>query len=186
MKKTGVLILFLFLIAGCSDTPKEIERGLALRSALLQGNGCSFDAIITADYGDAMQRFAVSCQAAQNGEFTFTVTEPESISGITGVITDSEGSLIFDDEALQFDKMAEGRVTPVSAPWVFLKALQSGYLKAAGMEEEMLRLTIFDGYEEDALQLDIWLDRDDRPVRAEILHEGRRILALDVENFVVL
>ena len=67
-----------------------------------------------------------------------------------------------------------------------MKTLRSGYLRAAGMEEDMLRLTIDDSYEDNALQLDIWLDEGHLPKRAEVLCEGRMILSLDVRNFEIL
>ena len=186
MKLTGVLFLILFLLTGCDDTPKEIERGMAFRSLLLRGNGYSFDAKITADYVDSIEYFAVSCTGNSEGALSFTVTEPETIAGITGDVSEEAGILTFDTIAVQLDKMAENRVTPVSAPWIFLKTLRSGYIRSGCMEGELLRLTLDDSFEEDALQLDIWMDERDVPIRGEILWNGRRILTLDIENFTVL
>lgn len=185
MKKVGALFLVLFLLTGCSNTPKEIERGMALRSRILQGNSCSFDSEVIADYGDKVHTFSMSCQADAQGNLTFAVTAPETIAGITGRIANAEGVLTFDSTALQFDLMAEDQVTPVSAPWILLKTLRSGYLTSACMEDGLLRLTIDDSYEQNALQLDIWLDQEDIPVRAEILYDGRRILSLNVGNFTI-
>ena len=34
--------------------------------------------------------------------------------------------------------------------------------------------------------LDIWLDETSSPVRAEVLHDGMRILTLKIENFQIL
>ena len=82
--------------------------------------------------------------------------------------------------------MADDQISPISAPWILLKTLRSGYLRAAGMEEGYLRLTIDDTYEEDALQLDIWLGEGDLPVRCEMLYGDRRILSLNVSNFQIL
>lgn len=151
----------------------------------MQSQQCSFDAEITADYGDKLHQFAVSCQGDNNGDLIFLVNQPETISGITGKLTDSGGKLTFDETALQFDTMADDQITPVSAPWIFLKTLRSGNLTSAGMEGDLLRLSIDDSYEEDALHLDIWLDEEDMPKRAEILYAGRRILSLDVKNFQI-
>lgn len=183
MKKFGVLVILLLLLTGCSNASKEIERGMALRSKLLQASSCTFDAEITADYGDKVYTFAMSCQGDPKGNLTFAVTAPETIAGITGKISSEGGRLTFDDTALQFDLMADEQVTPVSGPWIFLKTLRSGYLTSACTEEEQLRLSIDDSYEDDALHLDIWLDAGDIPTRAEILYDGRRILTLTVKNF---
>ena len=54
------------------------------------------------------------------------------------------------------------------------------------MEGELLRLTIDDSYEEDSLQLDIWLDAKDQPQRTEICYDGRTILTLSVREFQIL
>lgn len=185
MKRVVMLVLLLIFLTGCSGSSKEIERGMALRSRLLQASSCSFDAEITADYGDKLHSFSMSCQGNEQGDVSFTVTVPQSISGITGIIGGEGGKLTFDDTALHFDLMADDQVTPVSAPWIFLKTLRSGYLTSAGMEDEQLRLSIDDSYEDDALHLDIWLDPEDIPVRAEIVYDGRRILSLTVKNFVI-
>ena len=74
----------------------------------------------------------------------------------------------------------------MSSPWIFYTTLRSGYLTSAGMEENLLRLTIDDSYEEDALTVDIWLDEQDTPIRSEILYDGRRILTLKIENFTIV
>ena len=71
------------------------------------------------------------------------------------------------------------------APWIFLKTLRSGYLTSACREENRLHITVDDSYAEDALTLDIWLEDGKVPLRADILYAGKRILSLDVENFVL-
>lgn len=186
MKKSGVFLLVLvLLLTGCSGKKDEIERGMELRGKLLRANSCSFDAAITADYGTEVYKFAMKCETDEQGDFHFAVTEPETISGVTGRIDREGGKLTFADAALQFDLMADGQVTPVSAPWILLKTLRSGYLTAAGMEGDLLRLTIDDSYEDDALQLDIWLDEENQPIRGEILYDGRRIVTITVTNFCI-
>ena len=185
MKRALALVLLLLMLAGCSTEPKEIQRGMALRSKLLSAQSCSFDAKITADYGDKLHTFSMACQGDNQGNLTFTVTEPESIAGITGTVSDEGGKLTFDDAALHFELLADDQVTPVSAPWILLKTLRSGYLTSACEEDGMLRLTIDDSYEDDALHLDIWLNEEDVPLRGEILYDDRRILSLDVANFTI-
>ena len=174
----------LCFMTGCADASGEIRRAMALRDRLLS-NGCSFDGEITADYGDKIHQFSVSCQADSQGNLEFSVLEPASIAGITGKVKDSGGTLTFDDKALCFSLLADGQITPVCAPWIFLKTLRGGYLTSAGVEGEGLRLSLDDSFEEDALHVDIWLDEEDIPIRGEMLYGGRRILSLDVKNFVM-
>ena len=184
MKKLSALLVLILLLGGCSGRQEELERAMTLRAKLLASE-CSFDAKITADYGDKLYAFAMTCQGDSRGNLTFTVTEPESIAGITGIISQDGGRLTFDDMALAFPLMADDQLTPVSAPWIFLKTLRGGYLTSANMEEELLHLTIDDSYEEDALQLDIWLDGQNLPVQSDILYDGRRILTVQVSNFTL-
>lgn len=185
MKKTAALILSLLLLSGCANADRQIDRAMELRSRLLNGQGCGFTAGITADYGDELYTFTLECQGDEQGNVTFTVVEPETIAGITGSITQEGGKLTFDDTALEFPLLADDQVTPVSAPWLLLKTLRGGYLTSAGEDGELLRLTINDSYEEDALQLDIWLDGENIPVRADILYDGRRILSLTIGDFQI-
>jgi len=183
MKKRAISLVLLLFLSGCSAS-RQIERGMALRAALLRSGG-SFDTKITADYGDMVYTFSEECTFTDTGNVSFTVAAPETIAGITGHITEKGGNLTFDDTALQFPLLADDQLSPVSAPWILIKTLRSGYLTAAGEENGLLKLTIDDSYDEDALHLDIWLDETDRPVRAEIRYDDRRILSMAVENFVI-
>lgn len=184
MKIRVISLCMLLFLSGCSANG-HIERGMALRSALLR-SASRFEAEITADYGDKLCHFTMDCSFADNGDMSFTVTAPESIAGITGMIAEKGGKLTFDDSVLAFPLMADDQISPVSAPWVLMKALRSGYLTSAGEEEGMLRLTIDDSYDEDALQMDIWLDKKDLPTRAEMVYDGRRFLSLTIKNMQIL
>lgn len=180
---TAVLAVLL-LLSGCGFDNPGLDRAMKLRASLLS-SGCSFDTEITADYGDKIYTFSLRCQGDSSGYLTFEVTAPESIAGITGRISNEGGYLTFDDAALAFELLADGQVSPVSAPWILLRTLRGGYVTACSEEGEGLRLSVDDSYEEDALHLDIWLDAGDLPTRAEILWDGRRIITIAVENFQI-
>ncbi len=186
MKRMAAVLLCCVLLCGCGGETGEMDRGMKLRSKLLQAQEVSFDMDISADYGDTVQLFSMACKADGEGDLSFTVTAPETISGITGKIAGGEGQLLFDETALHFGLLTDDQLSPVSAPWILVKTLRSGYLKAAGMEEDLLRLTIADSYADDALQLDIWLDGQDLPTRAEVLCDGRGILSLCVKNMTIV
>ena len=185
MKKAAAAMALLILLSGCTPQP-ELDQAMVFRDRLLSGSGCSFSAGITADYGDEVHNFSVYCEGDSQGNLGFRVTKPETIADITGRIEGGEGKLTFRDTALAFPLLAEDQLSPVSSPWIFYQTLRSGYLTSAGMEGDLLRLTIDDSYEEDALTLDIWLNEQDIPIRAEILYDGRRILTLEIENFQIM
>lgn len=186
MKRIIVLFVIVFLFAGCNNESSEMHRAAALRDSLAQCKQFQFTAKITADYEDRVHHFSLDCQGNSEGEVSFTVIEPDSISDISGTLSASGGKLTFDDKLLAFPMLADGELSPVSAPWLLIKALLSGYLSSCGADGQYLRLTIDDSYEEDALQLDIWLGSNELPVHAEILWQGRKILTMDVENFTIL
>ena len=186
MKKAAILLMVALIFTGCSREPGEMEEALAFRSGLLQANGCAFQTEITADYGDVLYEFSMECRADAMGKVTFSVTGPETIAGITGTLSETRGELTFDDTALQFDLMAEGTLSPVSAPWLLVKTLRSGCITSVCREENLLRMSIDDSYEDDALRLDIWVDEENRVTRAEVLQEGMRILTLRVTSFQLL
>jgi len=186
MKKLGLCFLLLISLSGCSGETGEMERAMALRSKLLKTQQWSFAADITADYGERMYCFSIESQADGEDTVFFQITAPETIAGITGKIDDDGGKLIFDDTAVHFDLLTDEQLSPVSGPWILVKTLKSGYITAACQEEEGLRVTADDSYEEKPLTLDIWLDEKDLPSRAEILYNGRRILTLAVKNVEIV
>ena len=182
MKRCLCLFVLIVFLCGCSKSEDCLNRGMELRSKLLQ-SGCSFEAKITADYGDLIHTFTLQCTADPSGSISFTVSQPETICGITGTLSAHGGALTFADTALAFPVLADGELSPVSSPWIFINTLRSGYIRSAGDEGGDVRLTIDDSYEEDALQLDIWLDGQDLPKHVRILWQGRSILSMDVCNF---
>ena len=186
MKKLVSLLVLLMMLVGCGGENLELDRAMAFRAKLLASSGCEFDAVITADYGDKLHGFTVSCTSDEKGDVIFTVKAPETIAGITGKLSGEGGKLTFDDTALAFELLADGQVTPVSAPWLLIKTLRGGYVKACGVDGQQLRLSIDDSYEEDALHLDIWFGEGDVPVRCEIVYDDRRILSLQVSNFTFM
>lgn len=182
MKRFLCILCFLALLTGCAATNEAMDRAMAFRTKLL-ASAVTFDASITADFGDKTYTFSTNCSLDAQGELTFKVTEPESIAGISGKVSAKGGKLTFDDHALAFEMLADGQVTPVTGPWILMNTLRSGYLTSCGAEGDRLRLAIDDSYQDDALHLDIWLDEKDLPQRGEILWQGRRVLSIAVSNF---
>jgi len=186
MKRIFCLIVCFVILAGCRKTNEELDKALLFRQRLIAGDGCKFICGITADYGDVIYQFSMDCQSNKQGDLSFSVTEPESIAGIAGAITDIGGHLTFDGTALAFAPIADGQLTPVTAPWIFLKTLRSGYIASCARVDGGIYLQINDSYLENALHLDIWLNDDGQPIQGEILWEGRRVLSVTVKDFTIL
>ena len=181
----GICLIFLVL-SGCSESNNAMEQALQFRSKLLAATACSFDAKITADYGDIIYTFLLRCQTNNDGDLVFTVIEPETICGITGTISQVGGKITFDDKALFFEEISQGQITPVGAPWVMMNALKSGYIKGAGDTAKGILLQVDDCYSENAMHLNINLDSNHLPYFAEIFYDSRRILSVEIENFIIV
>lgn len=186
MKLTVCAVLAIFLLTGCNSPQQEVTQALELRRSVLEAQGCSFDATITAEYDDVFYTFQMSCRFDQTGMLSFTVTDPETIAGISGTISRECSALSFDDKILAFPLLANGELTPVSAPWIFLSALKGGYLRGYSESEAGFSLYIDDSFEEDPLHLEIELDEETMPVSAQIIWQDRRILSLQIKNFTIL
>lgn len=186
MKRLLAVACMMFVLSGCMNGDRELDRAMSLREQLSKSAGYSFTAHICADYGDKVYTFAMECSGDAKENMSFCVTEPASISGVTGRFTQSGAELTFDGHALAFKMLADGQITPVSAPWFMMKALYGGYIKACGENGEGLFLEIDDSYAEDAVHTQIWTDMQNIPIRAEIIWQGRRILTMEVKDFTIL
>ena len=182
MKRLLVLVLLMALLCGCTEHRQDMDRAMALRGKL-QKSAVAFQVDITADYGNERYSFTQDCQSDPQGNLEFSVVQPENISGITGLVASNTGKLTFDDQILAFDILADGLISPVSAPWVMMETLRGGYLTSCTREGENLRVAIDDSYAENALHLEVWLDSGDQPVQCEIYWQGRRLLSMSVKNF---
>lgn len=183
MKKIWPILLIIVLLCGCYGNNDGFDRAMALRTSLLNGQGCQFEAEITADFGDKTYSFMMDCMLDAQGNMEFTVESPDYIAGISGAVRQSGGKLVFDDVALTFPLQSEDLLSPVSGPWLMVKAIRSGYVHSCSTEQGLFRMTVDDSYNEDALTLDIWIDGNNGPVRADIYEENRRIMTITVTEF---
>lgn len=154
-----------------------------VRQKLYESNGCNFEATVTADYADKTYEFSMDCSTESSGAVSFTVIAPETIAGVAGVISDDGGKLTFDDKVLLFEPLTDGRLSPAIAPWIMIRTLSGGYIKAASHGEIGTVITFDDIYMSENLQVEITFDSMQRPIYCEILWEGRRILSTRISNF---
>ena len=180
MKKLALGMIFCLLLCGCTIRYPDLDRAAALRSRFL-GESCSFDATVTADYGEALWTFSLDCRAGK--DLSFTVTAPEEIAGIRGRTGTDGASLLYDGQALGFPLLADGLLSPAGAPWVLVQALRRGCFRTCQEDGTGMELCIDDRYEDKALTCIVRFSGEDIPTGAEILWEGRRILTLTLENF---
>ena len=186
MKRLLSVMLVVFVLSGCRSSSDEIDRVVALRTALQNKGGCSFNANITVDYGDSFTAFALSCKCDDQQNMDVTVLGPDTISGITYRISGGKGKLTFDDTAVGFEMIADDQITPVCAPWLIMKALKSGYISATSNETDGLLVRLDDSFFGTAFSVDIWLGDNDLPKYAEVIWQGKRIVSMHISDFEIL
>jgi hypothetical protein len=186
LKRFLCLALVLISLTGCKQNENGLEIALRLRDSLLSSKSCSFVGKVTAEFSERAYCFKMNCQYSSDQELEFSVLEPNTISGITGSVSQEGGKITFDEKALLFETMADGRISPVSAPWLMMKSITSGYIKGAGDCPEGYLVQIDDSYREKVLKLLITLDHSGMPLFCEIFWEGVRIVSIEIENLIIL
>lgn len=183
MKRVVILcsLLALFL-SGCNQKEGGVGQALKLRNRIISAQSCTFSCCITADYSDNVYFFSMNCEFNENGDMVFSVTGPESIAGICGEMNSVQGHLTFDEHALAFPQIADGYISPVTAPWLFMNALRGGYITACTDNEKDLYIVIDDVYEAETLNLQIWTDADFSKAECEFFWKGKRILSVELGN----
>ena len=177
-----ILPLFLVFLLGCSGPDPAMETALDLRSRCLASPNVRFRAEIRADYITGFEEFTLDCETSPDGAVSFRVASPEEIADICGTVRQDEGTVEFDGAVLAYPLMAQGRLSPLSGPWVVMKAIRSGCIIAAGQEGELTRVTIDDSYADNALTVDVWLE-DGQVIQAEVAWEGLRCLVMTFDDF---
>lgn len=159
-----------------------MQKALDFRTRLLESGGCQFSCMVRADYGERVYDFALDCSYdGEDGKLT--VTAPENIAGITAVVDGDDASLEFEGLSLRYGELANGHLAPLTIPWLLGSTWAEDYISLVGTEEEKTRITYLKGYHEEEITIDTWL-RDTIPVCAEISYDGRRVLTINIENFV--
>ncbi len=183
MKRVACAVLILLCLCGCKNDTGQMDGFISFRDALNKAEKCEFTCKIVADYIAYTYSFGVKCTTFQDGKMEFTILEPDTIASITGSISEEKAGLIFDDQIIAFEPLSQGQLSPAIAPWLFMKALKSGYLSSAGQDGK--RVTVSDTYRQEAFQVNIWFNETYTPSGCEIFWDGTRILSLQIEEFII-
>ena len=183
MSRTRIVavLLSLLLLVGCGKKVPS-QKALDFRTSLLASESCSFTAKVRADYGEKLYDFTLRAEYASD-ETRLTVQAPEEIAGISAVVSKDGTKLEFDDIELDFGKLANGYVSPVTVPWLLGQCWAGEYISCAGADGDLYRVTYLRGYDEEELTVDTWFDADGVPVYAEVSYGGQRCITVQVEDF---
>ena len=160
-----------------------MQQALDFRAALLQSGGCQFQAAVTADYGEQIFEFTLDCAYTPENGAKMTVVTPESIAGITAVVTPGGASIEYDGASFALGKLAGGHLAPMALPELLGRCWCSEYILAAGTSQDGWRLTCVSGYDSDELRVDTWLDDAGQPEYCEISYDGQMLLRAELTAF---
>jgi len=181
LKKLLFVLPLVLMLAACGSD--NTVRARSLREKLLTEKGCAFSVAVTADYTTEQYDFSMDCTWSREAGVVFTVTSPETVSGITGTLAENGGELTFDDKVLAFQYMADGQISPVQVPYVIMHTLTGGYFKTCTVGSGKYCLDADCTYRENSIAMSLWLSEDSIPQNGELFWEGNRIVSFTVEGF---
>lgn len=181
MKRWIVCLLALaaaLLLAGCGGS-RESARREEFAEALSARQDLRFTARIRAEYPDRTVSYRLAY--AEDGEgCAVRVLEPEEIAGV-GVRLGPDGAqLRFEEISLDTGPLDRWGLSPVSALPALTLALREGHLESAWTEGG---LTVWELIADDNLTVQVWLDGDLVPQRAEFISDGRVGIFCDLEDW---
>ena len=183
MKRIISCVLIILFLFGCSKNSTSITGALNLRQDILKGEGCSFTAKVTVDYSDCSYSFTVDCHAQNNGSLEFSIASPDSISGIIGSISEDGGKLLFNDQALLFEPLVNGQLSPAIAPWIMVEGIKSGYIQSGAKIKGGYEYCFNDSFQSESIQMVLTVNALGDPVFCEIFWHNSRILSIEISNY---
>ncbi len=159
-----------------------LSPAIKFRTDLVQAGGCSFTALITADFGDTVQEFTLECMTDDSDRLHLTVIAPETLAGISATVSEAGGKITYDGMAMDFGLLANGNVIPAAAPAIVNACWTGAYIACGGDEDGLYRVTYEKDYDEKKLIVDTWFEKN-LPICAEICYNDERIIKITISDF---
>ena len=171
------------MLCACNgqETIGPAQQALAFRQDVMQ-NTCSFEAEISADFGDTVCQFALSCVHTPGNGTQMSITAPGTLAGLSANASGEGVRLVFDGAEAAFGTLEGLGLSPMTAPELLAEAWETGYIQYTGLEDGVLHVTYLCGYDEEEYRADTWF-QDGAPVRAELSCDGRMAVQIDVTDF---
>lgn len=179
MKKLCLCVLCLALLLGGCGGGRAGEGRQQFAEALSARRDLRFTAALRAEYPDRTVRFRLA-YAEDAGGCSIRVLEPEEIAGVSLHLGADGAQLRFEEISLDTGPLDRYGLSPVSALPALTRALREGHLESAWSEGD---LTVWELVADDALTVQVWLDGDLVPQRAELISEGRVGVFLEIEDW---
>ena len=182
MKRLFSAVLLALFLVGCGSRSEYCDDAMLLRDKLNIASNCKFIATVTLDYGDSLYTFVSRCEADAENNMRVTILEPAAIVGICGEISAESGRLVFDEQILAFEMIADGQITPICTPWLLIQALRSGYISSCGAGT----VHIDDSFKGCEFSIEVYLNEDGIPNEAEFVWNGKRVVSMTLNDFAIV
>ena len=179
-------MLLLALLCGCG---RPAAGGEDVRTHFETLNGFEADVKILSDLGESTLEYTVHYQYNKEDVDSFSITAPESLSGIGGTIAGEEsGAFSLQYDGLSLDDAMPQRtgLTPADGLFCLLCDLRTAEPQQQWTETVSGEKMVVLRYAQETGQIEkqVWLTRDGlRPVCAELYADGERVLTLTLSGY---
>ena len=175
---TAIFAAAALLLSGCGKNAAA-DRFAPFSEALCGRADLSFTADVRAEYSDRSALFML--EYADEGEgCRVMVLAPEGIRGVTAHLNGAEAALGYDSILLDAGSLDRYGLSPTTALPRLVEALRQGHLETAWAEDG---LTVWELRPDDTLSIQVWLDENLTPKRAELISEGRVAVYCEITNW---
>ena len=182
MKRAILLALTMTLLcAGCGSgrqTPQDFTRW---QRQMAEASEIRFSAGITGEWDEGTMSFSADVVRTEEGT-AVTVTDPETIAGITFRSSPGGDTLEFDSVILELAPQAPAALSPCAAGPILGEALTGGNLIWSGREGQWRTVSLAAPGGE---TVTVWYTEEFVPVRAEIARGEATELVMTLENWEV-
>lgn len=169
MKRLSLCLLCLaLLLTGCGSR-RAAEQQAQFAEALSARRDLCFTADLRAEYADKTVAFRLRYEEDADG-CTLRVLEPEEIAGVSLRLGPDGAQLSLDDISLDTGPLDRYGLSPVTALPALTQALRAGHLESSREEGDE---TVWELAADDNLTVQVWLNAELVPQRAELISEGR-------------
>ena len=179
-------LLFLPACSGAGSVSPEEELALTIRGEYAALSTWTAQAEITADYGQRVYEYAVAAEF-DGAQTRLTLTAPDTVAGLTAVLTENSGALEFDGLWVETGPLDPEGLTPAAALSALVETARTGYITACRLEEDgLLRVDCGDPESDPGVGTEtaLWFQPDSHQLlRGEISREGFRAIRCDFSDF---